>query len=84
MQGKQLRRKAVYGQEDQRAEHIVKQLITGKKTPAEEAVQKSSAAGGFSVCIHRKGAAGKLKAKEKSQENKTGDIPRGGRLADYV
>ena len=25
-----------------------------------------------------------MKAKEKSQENKTGDIPRGGRLADYV
>lgn len=25
-----------------------------------------------------------MKAKEKSQEKKTGDIPRGGRLADYV
>lgn len=47
-------------------------------------MQKSSAAGVFSVGIHRKGAAGKLKAKEKSQENKTGDIPRGDRLADYV
>ena len=47
-------------------------------------MQKSSAAGVFSVGIHRKGAAGKLKAKEKSQENKTGDIPCGSRLADYV